>query len=353
MTYSKNKWMPRSQLAAMWHIRDKTGLFDYIGLDHLRQSAKVLHEFLSRQQLEPLTLGLTQTDDFSEEEVAAFAMFGVRRILFQMRRRLASGHQIMKGAAEVWLESRLWVLPADPEFPECLQLFTAHIAEDLQLTEPRIRSWPLISNGKPTTATLDAIDLTHQLPKAFVSKTSVPSHHQVISELPMEFGQTGSEDHGEDSQSCLTQVQNPKSVQTPMVLVNTEDSRDFANSGDQNLGISLSPSAKNTPIPAAGAGAGADKPATFSQYDQSLERSNLSSSTTSCQTKKVQLNHDLIAVQRQSGMTIMECWTQYRSVPSGESAYGKALFYKLVNDQNNKHRSPKLASVRGQSPPIP
>ncbi len=161
----------------------------------------------------------------------------------------------------------------------------------------------------------------------------------------MESAQTDSDEHGEDSQSCLTEVKNPKNPQTPMVLANTEYTRDFANSGNQNLGSSLGASVENTPTPVAGA----DKPATFSQYDQSRKRSYPPSNTGSCQSKKVQLNHDLIAAQRRSGMTIMECWTQYRSIPSGESAYGKAMFYKLVNDQDKKHGSPKLACALGQS----
>lgn len=348
MAYPKNQWISRSQLHPFWSIRQKNGSFWNIHLDQLRQVAKVVTTILDRPHRQPLTLGLTLTDDFSEEEASALAVFGINRVLVEIRRPLARGHQIVKEAAESWLVSRLWASPSDPEYAEGLQLFTTHITDDLKLTGSRIRSWPLLSDGNQATAALNALASPRQSSETYITKISAPSQRQFKTALPMKLGKTGSEDH-DDSKSCLAQEQNSTRIQSPTMPGNTEEKKDFEKTGDSNnLSSSLRTSAQKTPTLVACA----DKPATFGQYEKNLKKSDLPSRSKTSQSIKAKLDFDVIATQRQTGMSTFHCWEHYVAINARVPTYGKAMFYKLVKEQATYQAPHTRSDARVHSPPI-
>ncbi|MES2242568.1 MAG: hypothetical protein V4639_06820 [Pseudomonadota bacterium] len=48
-------------------------------------------------------------------------------------------------------------------------------------------------------------------------------------------------------------------------------------------------------------------------------------------------DYDEVSSRRLTGMSIMDCWKQYVALNAGKRSYGKAMFYKLVND-HEKHQ---------------
>lgn len=64
-------------------------------------------------------------------------------------------------------------------------------------------------------------------------------------------------------------------------------------------------------------------------------------------------DYDEVSARRLTGMSIMDCWKQYVALNAGKRSYGKAMFYKLVND-HEKHQvslTQPDASIHSQAIP--
>ena len=144
--YPLNKWSFNFHNSVQWvdigidKSKAKRSAADFL------KASKILEEFSSLPMPGPLTLGPTQTDDLSGEQKWAFAICGFLLIPVVTRgRHRGHGEQIARRAIKEWLVPHLWISPCDSEYATTEALFTEHIFDDLKHTNPRIRSWPVMS----------------------------------------------------------------------------------------------------------------------------------------------------------------------------------------------------------------
>jgi hypothetical protein len=191
-----------------------------------------------------------------------------------------------------WLAPRVWPDPTDAEYADTLKQFATCLLKDLELSGLRIRSWPVIADHNTSKEFIKEGHSTPLLPVTPPLLSTSPTCEKVAIDSPIQVGNAGSFVTEHKSQHWL-------SIPPPAELAFEEEQ------------------------------------STHFRSDEDFDPTHQSSNTSIRSSQKVPLDFDQIAAQRESGMTLMECWKRYCSGANGNPAYARARFYQLVKDNNS------------------